>query len=117
MDVLIQNGLDWIIAIQSLGSWLELPMEFLTFLGNENFFFLVLPLIYWSVDTGLGLRVAFILSTSNYINALVKLLFLAPRPYWHHSSWYAPALGMGCSLRACIPDWIFTPLSRNAFCA
>ncbi len=82
MDVLIQNGLDWIIAIQSLGSWLELPMEFLTFLGNENFFFLVLPLIYWSVDTGLGLRVAFILSTSNYINALAKLLFLAPRPYW-----------------------------------
>ena len=82
MDVLIQNGLDWIITIQSLGSWLELPMEFLTFLGNENFFFLVLPLIYWSVDTGLGLRVAFILSTSNYINALVKLLFLAPRPYW-----------------------------------
>ena len=82
MDVLTQNGLDWIIAIQSLGSWLELPMEFLTFLGNENFFFLVLPLIYWSIDAGLGLRVAFILATSNYINAIVKVLFLAPRPYW-----------------------------------
>jgi membrane-associated phospholipid phosphatase len=82
MDVLIQNGIDWIIAIQSLGSWLELPMQFFTFLGNENFFFLVLPLIYWSVDTGLGLRIAFILVTSNYLNSIVKVLFAAPRPYW-----------------------------------
>lgn len=82
MDVLIQNGIDWIIAIQSLGSWPEPLMEFFTFLGNENFFFLVLPLIYWSIDAGLGLRVAFILATSNYLNAIVKVLFIAPRPYW-----------------------------------
>jgi membrane-associated phospholipid phosphatase len=82
MDTLIQSGIDWIIAIQSLGGWLELPMEFFTFLGNENFFFLVLPLIYWSIDAGLGLRVAFILATSNYVNAIVKVLFTAPRPYW-----------------------------------
>jgi membrane-associated phospholipid phosphatase len=82
MDILTQNGINWIIAIQSLGSWLEGPMEFFTFLGNENFFFLVLPLIYWSIDTSLGLRVAFILATSNYLNAIVKVLFVAPRPYW-----------------------------------
>ena len=82
MDVLIQSGIDWIIAIQSLGSWLELPMEIFTFLGNENFFFLVLPLIYWSIDAGAGLKVAFILATSNYLNAIVKVLFVAPRPYW-----------------------------------
>jgi membrane-associated phospholipid phosphatase len=82
MDILIQNGIDWILAIQSLGSWLELPMQFFTFLGQENFFFLVLPLIYWSVDAGLGLRVAFILTTSNYLNAIIKLLFASPRPYW-----------------------------------
>lgn len=82
MDLLMQDGIDWIIAIQSLGSWLELPMEFFTFLGYENFFFLVLPLIYWSIDAGLGLRVAFILASSNYLNAIVKMLFVAPRPYW-----------------------------------
>src|SRR5574339_98209 len=82
MDTLIQNGINWIIAIQSLGSWLELPMEIFTFLGNENFFFLVLPLVYWSIDAGVGLRIAFILTTSNYLNAVVKMLFAAPRPYW-----------------------------------
>jgi membrane-associated phospholipid phosphatase len=82
MDIFIQNGIDWILAIQSLGSWLELPMEIFTFLGNENFFFLVLPLVYWSVDARVGLQIAFILTTSNYLNAIVKLLFAAPRPYW-----------------------------------
>jgi membrane-associated phospholipid phosphatase len=82
MDALIQNGIDWIVAIQSLGTWLELPMIFITVLGNENFFFLVLPLLYWSVDPRLGLRIAFILAASNYLNSIVKLLFAAARPYW-----------------------------------
>jgi hypothetical protein len=57
-------------------------MEFFTFLGYENFFFLVLPLVYWSLDAGLGLRIAFILITSNYLSSIVKLLFADPRPYW-----------------------------------
>ena len=82
MDTLIENGIDWIVAIQSLGGWLELPMEFFTFLGQENFFFLVLPLVYWSVDATLGLQVALILSASNYLNAIVKVLFASPRPFW-----------------------------------
>jgi membrane-associated phospholipid phosphatase len=82
MDALFQGGIDWIVAIQSLGDWLELPMIFFTTLGNEDFFFLVLPLVYWSVDPGLGLRIAFILAASNYLNSIVKLLFVAPRPFW-----------------------------------
>jgi hypothetical protein len=57
-------------------------MEFFTFLGYENFFFLVLPLVYWSIDARVGLQIAFILTTSNYLNAIVKMLFAAPRPYW-----------------------------------
>ena len=57
-------------------------MEFFSFLGTENFFLLVLPLLYWSVDARLGLQVGFILITSNYFNGVFKLLFAAPRPYW-----------------------------------
>lgn len=82
MGALIQNGIDWIISIQSLGSWLELPMEFFTFLGSENFFFIVLPLIYWSVDAGIGLRVGFVLAASDSLKFIFKLLFAGPRPYW-----------------------------------
>ena len=82
METLTQNGIDWIITIQSLGAWLQTPMDFFSFLGTENFFLLVLPLLYWCVDARLGLQVGFILITSNYFNGVFKLFFAAPRPYW-----------------------------------
>ena len=82
MDFLVPFGVNWIIAIQSLGAWLEAPMEFFSFLGTENFFLLVLPLIYWCVDANLGIRVGFILLTSAYVNNIFKLMFAGPRPYW-----------------------------------
>lgn len=82
MDFLVPFGVNWIIAIQSLGAWLEAPMEFFSFLGTENFFLLILPLIYWCVDANLGIRVGFILLTSAYVNNIFKLMFAGPRPYW-----------------------------------
>ena len=82
MDILIQNGVNWIIAIQSLGGWLEAPMKFFSFLGTQDFFFLVLPLVYWSIDSRLGLRVAFTLLASVSLNYFFKLWFAGPRPYW-----------------------------------
>ncbi len=82
MDFILANGIDWVVAIQSLGGWLELPMRFLSFLGSENFFFLVLPLIYWSIDAKLGLQVGLILAASNCLKPMLKISFAGPRPYW-----------------------------------
>lgn len=82
MDALLQNGIDWVIAVQSLGGWLVAPMQFFSFLGTQDFFFLVLPLVYWSVDSRLGLRVGFILLASVTVNYYAKLWFAGPRPYW-----------------------------------
>ena len=82
LDTLVQLGVNWIVAIQSLGGWLEVPMNFFSFLGSENFFFLTLPLIYWSIDAGLGLRVAVILIASNSLKPVFKMFFAGPRPYW-----------------------------------
>src|SRR5262245_31296177 len=82
MDTLTQNGIDWIVAIQSLGTWLQTPLEFFSFLGTEDFFLHVLPLLYWSVDARLGIQIGFILITSSYFNGVLKLLFADPRPYW-----------------------------------
>ncbi len=82
MDGLIQMGVEWIVAIQGMGGWLELPMRFFTFLGTQDFFFLVLPLIYWSIDAALGLRVALVLIASVTMNFFAKLWFAGPRPYW-----------------------------------
>jgi membrane-associated phospholipid phosphatase len=83
MQVLIDSGIAFIIALQnSVGNWFIAPMRFFSYLGNEEFFLLVLPLVYWSVDSALGLRVAFVLVTSNMFNYVCKLIFAGPRPYW-----------------------------------
>jgi len=82
MDIFGPSALNWVIWIQGLGSWLESPMRFFTFLGSEEFFLLVLPALYWSVDAALGVRVGLILLFSSWLNGLFKLVFAAPRPYW-----------------------------------
>lgn len=82
MQTLIDSGIAFIIGLQSVGDWLIIPMRFFSYLGTEDFFFLVLPLIYWSIDSALGLRVGLILATSSMFNYMGKLLFAGPRPYW-----------------------------------
>lgn len=98
MQTLIDYGISIVIALQSLGDWLTPVMIFFTRFGNEDFFFLVLPLIYWSIDASLGIRVGFILITSNFVNLLGKLAFMGPRPYWVSSHvrplWAEPSLGL-----------------------
>ncbi len=86
MENLWTSGVHWVVMIQSLGTWLKGPMEFFTFLGYENFYLLILPLLYWSVDARLGLRVGFILMVSISFYGVTKLIFAAPRPYWVSSS-------------------------------
>jgi len=82
MDALSAFGVSLIASFQSMGSWLAAPMEFFSFLGSEDFFLIFMPLIYWSVDAALGIRVGFILMAGIGLNALFKLPLLAPRPYW-----------------------------------
>jgi membrane-associated phospholipid phosphatase len=82
MITFLQVDLSWIIAFQSLGNWLVAPMKFFSFLGSEEFFILALPVLYWSVDAALGLRVGVILLVSGGVNDLFKLAFHSPRPYW-----------------------------------
>ncbi len=82
MQSIIESGIAIIVAIQSMGAWLVVPMEFFSNLGTEDFFFIVLPLIYWSINSALGIRVGFILVASSTLNYIGKLLFAGPRPYW-----------------------------------
>ncbi|MFN8412851.1 MAG: phosphatase PAP2 family protein [Anaerolineales bacterium] len=82
MQTLIDLGISIVIAIQSMGTWLTAPMQFFSNLGTENFFLIVLPLLYWCVDSSLGLQVGLILVTSDMVNYIFKLLIAGPRPYW-----------------------------------
>lgn len=82
MQTLFDFGIQFIAGLQALGTWQTIPMQFFTFLGTEEFYMVILPLLYWCLDSGLGLRVAFILMTSGVVNSGFKMLFHAPRPYW-----------------------------------
>ena len=70
---------------QNLGSWLSTPMQWITFLGNEYFYILIMPVIYWCLDSSLGIRIGIMLLTSGIFNGTAKIFFKSPRPYWFSS--------------------------------
>ena len=76
------NQVTWVVAFQSLGTWLNPWMTFFSTLGTEQFYLLVMPLIFWCVDAGIGLRFALLLLLSGAFNTYFKFLFHAPRPFW-----------------------------------
>ncbi len=76
------GGINLIFAFQSPGEWLLPIMEFFSFLGTEDFYILALPVIYWSLDSALGLRVGVMMLLSSGINTIFKFAFHSPRPYW-----------------------------------
>lgn len=75
---------DGVLLLQALGEGWQLPMRVFTFLGDEQFYLLVLPLVYWCLHRGLGLDLAFLLVFSAFTNAALKALLKAPRPFWQH---------------------------------
>lgn len=82
LNQLWQLGIQWILALQNMGSWANAPMQFFTFLGNENFFIFVAPAFFWCIDAGLGVRLGLLIITSANLNQAFKLAFTGPRPFW-----------------------------------
>ncbi len=82
MQTIIDFGVQFIASLQALGGWLTLPMEFFSFLGTEDFYMVVLPVIYWCFSSALGMRVAVILMLTAGVNDAFKMLLHGPRPYW-----------------------------------
>lgn len=83
MDAILQWGLEVIRQVQVL--WppaFKAPMQVFTFLGQEEFFLLLMPLLFWCVDKWAGANLAFVLILSGYFNNLFKTIFHTPRPYW-----------------------------------
>ena len=82
METILNTGITWNIFLQNLGGWLKTPMEIFSFFGTEYFFLILLPVLYWCVEAGLGLRVGIILLLSTSVNDALKLAFHGARPYW-----------------------------------
>jgi undecaprenyl-diphosphatase len=62
------------------GPALDLTMKGLSFLGNEGFFLLLFPFLYWSLDSRLGLRLAVVFFLSSWLNHALKQALAQPRP-------------------------------------
>lgn len=82
MDQLIDVGLKVVLWFQWLGDWLAIPMRIFSFLGEETFFLILIPFVYWAVDTTMGIRMAIMLLTSQSLSHVLKMAFHTPRPYW-----------------------------------
>ena len=82
MDGLYEFGINLIEVIQQLPSWLDGPMDFITFTGTIEFYLLLIPFIYWAIHPRLGIRVLLILIGTDIVGSYAKHLFHEPRPYW-----------------------------------
>ncbi|MBR30716.1 MAG: hypothetical protein CMN77_05345 [Spirochaetaceae bacterium] len=74
-------GADIVADIQTWGLPI-IPFELVTYLGNETFYFILVPIFFWFVHPSVGIRLLGILLFSSYSNAFFKLIFTEPRPYW-----------------------------------
>lgn len=82
MELLNGFGTEIVLALQEfLGSLIPL-MRFFTFLGTEEFYLLVMPILFWSINTSMGFQVGVLLMISSSLNFVLKVALHTPRPFW-----------------------------------
>ena len=69
-------------ALQSLGVGLALPARVATFLGDEQFYLILIPILYWCVHKELGADLGVLVVLSPVVNAVLKSAIQHPRPFW-----------------------------------
>jgi membrane-associated phospholipid phosphatase len=71
-----------LLFLQSIGAWLASVMQAASLLGSEEFYMLVMPTVFWSLDSALGIRLAVMLILTNGVSSFGKMAFHLARPYW-----------------------------------
>ena len=85
MDQVMQFEIQITLFIQHIFAGFVNPFKAITFLGNEEFYLVVMPALYWCIDATLGFRLGVMLVMTNSINGYIKVLFHSPRPFWMDS--------------------------------
>ena len=81
MESILDWGVSVVIWFQQFSPALDLPFKALTFMGDQPFFMLLLPLVYWCLNRRLGARLTILFLFSAYLNAVAKVFAAQPRPY------------------------------------
>lgn len=97
MEALHQIEILWILFLQSFTAWLAEPMRLISLFGQEDFYMLVMPALYWCFDATIGIRVGMMLLLTHSVNTAAKMVFHQPRPYWinHQVHAYAAETSFG----------------------
>jgi len=82
MTSLFPFEINFTLFLQALGEWLSLPFKLITSLGNEEFYILIMPLLFWCVNSLMGIRAGIMLILSGGIKDFLKIIIHTPRPYW-----------------------------------
>lgn len=81
LESLVPWGTEVLVDIQSYTSeWMMVLFAGITFLGNEEFYLLLLPVVYWCIDRQIGIRLGFLSLFSAWVNSVIKHIFAIPRP-------------------------------------
>ncbi len=81
MELLIEWGYNVIQFLQAYRNpVLDTLFKVLSFMGEEEFYLLLMPLLYWVVDKRLATRFALLFLLSVYLNMVFKALVSEPRP-------------------------------------
>ena len=81
MDVFLESGIPVILWLQQFSPGLDGFFKGITLLGNQEFFLVFLPLVYWCIHRRTGVRLAVIFLFSAYVNFVVKVMAGLPRPF------------------------------------
>ncbi|RRR65832.1 MAG: phosphatase PAP2 family protein [Candidatus Viridilinea halotolerans] len=83
MQAIWDWGVALIIVLQAAGEGLAPFWRGVSILGDEVFFLVLIPLLFWCVSPRVSIRVGLILLLGTAINSFFKLAFAGPRPYWY----------------------------------
>ena len=86
MEPVLSFGLEVTRWLQGAFPQLLGFFKFMSGLGEENFYLVGLPLIYWCLDKRLGKNLVYIFLLADGVNVLGKHAFRGPRPFWLDSS-------------------------------
>ena len=82
MEQLYNLGILLIQSLQTMSPALDGVMKFISFLGTIEFYLLLIPFVYWALDTRLGFRLLLVLIGTDFLAVGFKQLLRQPRPYW-----------------------------------
>ena len=81
MELIMDWGVNVVLWFQQFSPALDLPFAVFTFLGDEEFFLLLLPFVYWCLDRRTGARLTVLFLMSMLVNYVAKAIGAQPRPF------------------------------------